>query len=54
MSILVTGSAGFIGSSLCIKLLDTGYKNAVHKNSEGYYSVDYSRLGFPMMKISNS
>ena len=36
------------------ELLDTGYKNAVHKNSEGYYSVDYSRLGFPMMKISNS
>ena len=36
------------------ELLDTGYKNAVHKNSEGYYSVDYSRLGFPMMKISKS
>ena len=43
----------FIGV-MAQELLDTGYKNAVHKNSEGYYSVDYSRLGFPMMKISKS
>ena len=43
----------FIGV-MAQELLDTGYKNAVHKDSNGYYSVNYSRLGFPMMKISKS
>ena len=34
------------------ELLDTRYSSAVRKNSNGYYSVDYSKLGFPMQKIS--
>ena len=37
MSILVTGSAGFIGSALCIKLLDLGYKVVGIDNHNDYY-----------------
>ena len=40
MKILVTGSAGFIGSSLCIKLLDTGYKVVGIDNHNDYYDPD--------------
>jgi len=40
MLILVTGSAGFIGSSLCIKLLDTGYKVVGIDNHNDYYDPD--------------
>lgn len=29
-------------------LLDSEYSSAVIKNSDGYYSVDYSQLGFNM------
>ena len=31
------------------ELLDTGYSDAVGIDSEGFYNVDYSRLGFPMI-----
>jgi hypothetical protein len=31
------------------ELLDTGYSDAVGTDSEGFYNVDYSRLGFPMI-----
>ena len=31
------------------ELLDTGYSDAVGMNSEGFYNVNYSRLGFPMI-----
>ena len=34
------------------ELLDTGYSSAVHKDSNGYYSVDYSKFGLPFGKIS--
>ena len=33
------------------ELLDTGYSDAVGMNSDGFYWVDYSRLGFPMIGI---
>ena len=33
------------------ELLDTGYSNAVGIDSEGFYNVDYSRLGFPMIGV---
>ena len=31
------------------ELLDIGYSDAVGTDSEGFYFVDYSRLGFPMI-----
>jgi len=31
------------------ELLDTGYSDAVGIDSEGFYNVDYSKLGFPMI-----
>ena len=34
------------------ELLDTGFKNAAIKGSDGFYSVDYRQLGFPMLKIN--
>ena len=33
------------------ELLDTGYSDAVGIDSEGFYNVDYSRLGFPMIGV---
>ena len=35
------------------ELLDTRYSSAVHKDSNGFYSVDYSKFGLPFGKISN-
>ena len=34
------------------ELLDTGYSSAVHKDSNGFYSVDYSKFRLPFGKIS--
>jgi len=31
------------------ELLDIGYSDAVGTDSEGFYNVDYSKLGFPMI-----
>ena len=36
-NILVTGSAGFIGSALCLKLLELGYKVIGVDNHNEYY-----------------
>ena len=33
------------------ELLDTGYSDAVGIDSEGFYNVDYSKLGFPMIGV---
>lgn len=33
------------------ELLDTGFKDAAIKNSNGFYSVDYKKLGFPMLRL---
>ena len=33
------------------ELLDTDYSEAVSIDSEGYYVVDYTKLGFPMMEL---
>jgi len=33
------------------ELLDTGYSSAVHKDSNGFYSVDYSKFRLPFGKI---
>jgi UDP-glucuronate 4-epimerase len=38
MKILVTGSAGFIGSALCLRLLDLGYEIIGIDNHNDYYS----------------
>lgn len=38
-NILVTGSAGFIGSELCLKLLDSGHNVVGIDNLDDYYNV---------------
>ena len=37
MSILITGSAGFIGSALCLRLLERGDKIIGIDNHNDYY-----------------
>ena len=62
--ILVTGSAGFIGMHLCIRLLDDGYRVCGIDNLNDYYDVslkearlkilsDYSNFTFNKIDISN-
>ena len=43
MNILVTGSAGFIGSQLCINLLERGNKILGLDNLNDYYNVDLKK-----------
>ena len=40
MSILVTGSAGFIGSALCLKLIERGNEIIGIDNHNSYYDID--------------
>lgn len=44
-NILITGGAGFIGSSLCDKLLDDGYRVIIIDNFNNYYD--------PKIKVNN-
>ena len=44
-SILVTGAAGFIGSSLCIKLLNNGFNVIGLDNVNDYYDVALKKKG---------
>ena len=43
MNILVTGSAGFIGSQLCLKLLDRGETVLGIDNLNDYYNVELKK-----------
>ena len=43
-TVLVTGSAGFIGFHLCNMLLDEGYKVIGIDNLNSYYSTKLKRL----------
>ena len=43
MNILVTGSAGFIGSELSLKLLERGDKVTGIDNLNDYYNVDLKK-----------
>ena len=46
MKILVTGTAGFIGYHLCVKLLELGHEVIGYDNINDYYDVNlkYARL----------
>ena len=43
MNILVTGSAGFIGAQLCLKLLDRGDNVLGIDNLNDYYNVELKK-----------
>ena len=45
MRILVTGSAGFIGSHLCIKLLKLRHGVYGVDNHNDYYSKELKKIG---------
>ena len=46
LKILVTGAAGFIGSSLCIKLLEKGINVIGIDNINDYYDIDLKKGSF--------
>ena len=50
MSILVTGAAGFIGFSLCKKLLDYEYKVIGIDNLNPYYEVELKQARIANLK----
>ena len=43
-SILVTGSAGFIGAAVCERLIREGYKVIGIDNLNNYYSIDLRKI----------
>ena len=43
MNILVTGSAGFIGSQLCLNLLDRGDRILGLDNLNDYYNIELKK-----------
>lgn len=44
MKILVTGAAGFIGSNLCVRLVNSGFEVLGVDNFSAYYSTDLKEL----------
>ncbi|MCB1904148.1 MAG: GDP-mannose 4,6-dehydratase, partial [Gammaproteobacteria bacterium] len=61
MKVLVTGSAGFIGSALCLRLLDRGDQVVGIDNLNDYYDIELKRArlartldypGFTDLRIS--
>lgn len=53
MRILVTGAAGFIGSHVCKKLAELGFKFHGIDGFSNYYSVDYKRTRLSALKLEN-
>lgn len=52
MNILVTGSAGFIGSSLCDKLLDEGYNVTGIDNFDDFYPRSIKEMNLVRLRMN--
>jgi len=51
ITVLVTGAAGFIGSQLCLKLLETGYKVIGVDNFDPFYPRSTKELNLQFLNI---